>query len=179
MESLHTCDVTMHYTVWGTCEHLALQFSQLCIHLHCLSSEGAKVQLSWAKYTCTWMLPWKAWLLLFLLHCTLYIDIANLSMLSDLSVCVSIYKSNIQQSMPSNVHCMQGPSAEHCSPDGAAFLFKTGCHRLPKSHYLFQCISLLFVYMYTTSNVVIRMFAMDKFGMDTGIKLAHSLNPVY
>lgn len=46
----------------------------------------------------------EAWLLLFLSHCTI-IDIANLSMLSDLSVCVSIHKSNIQQSMPSNVHC--------------------------------------------------------------------------
>jgi len=44
----------------------------------------------------------EAWLLL---HCTIYVDIANLSMLIDLSVCVSIYKSNIQQSMPSNVHC--------------------------------------------------------------------------
>lgn len=101
------CNYAVHSLryLWAPCPsvHAALHPSALSIERGCQSS--AQLALAeWAKYTCTWMLSWRRGSYRFC--CTvLCIDIANLSMSSNLSVCVSIYKSNIQQSMPSNVHC--------------------------------------------------------------------------
>lgn len=85
-------------------------------------------------------------------------------MLSNLSLCVSIYKSNIQQSMPSNVHCkdhQQSIAALRGLPSSLRLVAIGIDSQNPITYFSLSTCTL-------EVTVVICMFTMDKFGMNTG-----------